>query len=100
MANRVAAADGVRVLNDVVLNQVLLRFGEDDVATRAVVRRFQQDGVGWASGSTWHGMAVMRISVFNWSTTEADADRSADAILAAWNAVSSQQLPATASPST
>ncbi len=87
IASRAALADGVTVLNDVVLNQVLLRFGDDDAMTRAVVRRFQEDGVGWTSGSTWHGMAVMRLSVSNWSTTEADIDRTVDAILSAWEAV-------------
>jgi glutamate/tyrosine decarboxylase-like PLP-dependent enzyme len=87
LASRVRTAHGVAVLNDVVLNQVLLRFGDDDALTQAVVKRFQQDGVGWAGGSTWHGMAVMRFSVSNWSTTEADIDRTADAILSAWEAI-------------
>ena len=90
IADRVSRADGVAVLNDVVLNQVLLRFGDDDAQTRAVVRRFQEDGVGWTSGSTWHGMAVMRMSVSNWSTTEQDVDRTVDAILSAWEAVRRQ----------
>jgi glutamate/tyrosine decarboxylase-like PLP-dependent enzyme len=87
IASRAGAVDGVAVLNDVVLNQVLLRFGDDDARTRQVVHRFQEDGVGWTSGSTWHGMAVMRLSVSNWSTTEEDIDRTVDAILAAWEAV-------------
>jgi glutamate/tyrosine decarboxylase-like PLP-dependent enzyme len=73
----------VRVLNDVVLNQVLVRFGDDDALTREVVARVQRDGTCWLAGSTWKGVAVMRISVSNWSTTEDDVERSAAAILRA-----------------
>jgi glutamate/tyrosine decarboxylase-like PLP-dependent enzyme len=80
MADRLREANGVEVLNDVVLNQVLVRFG-DDARTRAVIERVQADGTAWMGGTTWHGSAAMRISVSNWSTTEADADRSVDAIL-------------------
>ncbi len=74
------------VLNDVVLNQVLVRFpaGSDrdsDDMTRAVVERVQQDGTGWMSGSVWQGRAAMRISGSNWSTDEADVDRSVATIL-------------------
>ncbi len=81
-------AGGVTILNDVVLNQVLVRFtprrgGDADAFTRAVVARVQRGGVTWASGTTRHGADALRISVSNWSTTEEDIDRSADAILAA-----------------
>jgi glutamate/tyrosine decarboxylase-like PLP-dependent enzyme len=82
MADRLREADGVEVLNDVVLNQVLVRFGDDD-HTRDVVARVQADGIAWMGGTTWQGGAAMRISVSNWSTTEADADRTVDAILRA-----------------
>ncbi len=71
----------VKILNDVVLNQVLVRFGDDDALTRAVIARVQGDGTCWLAGTTWHGMAAMRISVSNWSTTAEDVDRSAAAIL-------------------
>lgn len=86
MADRLAAADGVEILNDVVLNQVLVRFqhahgGDADAHTRDVVARVQADGTAWLAATTWHGMAAMRISVSNWSTSEADADRTVDAIL-------------------
>ena len=81
MAGLLAAAPGVRILNDVVLNQVLVRFGDDDDVTRAVVKGVQDEGTCWLSGTTWHGQAAMRISVSNWSTSEDDAARSADAIL-------------------
>ena len=71
----------VRVLNDVVLNQVLVRFGDDDEFTRRVIARVQEDGTCWMGGTTWHGMAAMRISVSNWATNEEDIARSADAII-------------------
>jgi glutamate/tyrosine decarboxylase-like PLP-dependent enzyme len=82
-AERLAAEPGVEVLNDVVLNQVLVRFGADDTRTAAVIERIQLDGVLWASGTTWHGLGALRISVSNWSTTDEDVERSVDAILAA-----------------
>jgi glutamate/tyrosine decarboxylase-like PLP-dependent enzyme len=86
-AQRIAARldedDAVEILNDVVLNQVLVRFADSDAVTDAVIARVQQDGTCWAGGSRWQGKAVMRISVSGWQTTRADADRSADAILAA-----------------
>jgi len=88
MAERLSAADGVQVLNDVVLNQVLVRFqppggGDADAFTRDVVARVQAGGEAWMGTTTWHGMGAMRISVSNWSTTAADIDRTADAILRA-----------------
>jgi len=87
-ASRLATQDGIRVLNDVVLNQVLVRFDGDDAArgdarTRAVVSAVQKDGTAWLSGTTWHDMAAMRISVSNWSTTERDVDRTLESILSA-----------------
>jgi glutamate/tyrosine decarboxylase-like PLP-dependent enzyme len=82
MANRLAEADGVEVLNDVVLNQVLVRFHDDDQATNRVIERTQQDGTCWVSGSTFRGQTVMRISVVGWQTTADDVNRSAEAILA------------------
>ncbi|HEX2883962.1 MAG TPA: pyridoxal-dependent decarboxylase [Candidatus Limnocylindria bacterium] len=81
MADRLCEADGVEVLNDVVLNQVLVRFGDSDERTRAAIAAVQADGTAWMGGTTWQGGAAMRISVSNWSTTEADADRTVDAIL-------------------
>ena len=84
-AERLAAADGVELLNQVVLNQVLVRFlaadGDHDAHTRRVVELIQQDGTCWMSGTTWQGKAAMRISVSSWSTDEADVDRSVAAIL-------------------
>jgi glutamate/tyrosine decarboxylase-like PLP-dependent enzyme len=88
LAERLAAADGVEVLNDVVLNQVLLRLsppdgGDADAFTRAVMTRVQDEGEAWMGGTTWQGKAAIRVSVSNWSTSEADIDRTADAILRA-----------------
>jgi glutamate/tyrosine decarboxylase-like PLP-dependent enzyme len=86
-ADALGAAPGVEILNEVVLNQVLVRFpdpgGDHDGRTREVVRRVQAGGTLWLSGTTWHGMAAMRISVANWSTTGDDVDRSVAAILEA-----------------
>ena len=86
MAALLGAAPGVTVLNDVVLNQVLVRFtppggGDADAFTRTVVGQVQADGTCWAGGTTWRGVGAMRLSVSNWSTTEDDIDRSAAAIL-------------------
>ena len=98
MGERLAAADGVEVLNDVVLNQVLVRFAGDDATTNAVIERVQREGTCWLGGSTFRGMAVMRISVVNWQTTAEDADRSADAILAAAAAVAGSPAYSTSQP--
>lgn len=74
----------VKVLNDVVLNQVLVRFGDDDATTREVVARVQRDGTCWLGGTTWHDVAAMRISVSSWATSEEDVERSVEAILRAY----------------
>jgi glutamate/tyrosine decarboxylase-like PLP-dependent enzyme len=77
------AEDGVEILNDVVLNQVLVRFGDDDELTRDVVRRVQEDGTCWLGGTDWQGRAAMRISVSSFRTNAEDVERSAAAILKA-----------------
>jgi glutamate/tyrosine decarboxylase-like PLP-dependent enzyme len=74
------AAGGADVVNDVVLNQVLVSFG-DDARTDQVIEGVQRDGTCWLGGTTWRGRRLMRVSVSNWSTTEADVDRSVEAIL-------------------
>lgn len=83
MAERLAALPGAEVLNEVVLNQVLVRFPGGDEANAAIVRAVQADGTCWLGGTTWQGDQVMRVSFSNWATTDADVDRSADAIAAA-----------------
>jgi glutamate/tyrosine decarboxylase-like PLP-dependent enzyme len=86
-AELLGAADGVEILNDVVLNQVLVRFGDDDEVTRLVVARVQADGTCWLGGTDWRGRAAMRISVSSFRTTEDDVERSVAAILEAAAAV-------------
>ena len=83
---------GVEILNDVVLNQVLVRFDDDDAVTNDVIRRVQEDGTCWLGGAVWKGRAVMRISVSNWSTTEDDVDRSAAAILRCYGAAQTRSV--------
>ncbi len=83
MAERLAAIAGVEVLNDVVLNQVLVRLPGGDDANRAAVAAIQRDGTCWLGGTTWHGEHVLRVSISNWATTDDDIDRSAAAIAAA-----------------
>ena len=79
-ADRFQAA-GFDVLNDVVLNQVLVSFG-DDATNRKIVEDIQKDGTCWCGSTIWQGQSAMRISVCNWSTTAADVDTSLEAILA------------------
>jgi glutamate/tyrosine decarboxylase-like PLP-dependent enzyme len=86
-ADRLRKEPNIRILNDVVLNQVLVRVepasGDADAATREAIRVVQEERVCWLGGTRWHDMNAMRISVSNWSTTEADIDLSADSILRA-----------------
>jgi glutamate/tyrosine decarboxylase-like PLP-dependent enzyme len=82
-AELLGAEPGVEILNEVALNQVLVRFAGDDAVTQAAVKGVQEDGTCWLSGTTWQGRAAMRISVSNWQTTAADVERSVAAILEA-----------------
>ena len=88
-ATQLTAIDGVTVANDVVLNQVLVRFDDDDATTDRVIECVQRSGECWMGSTTWHGRRLMRISLSNWSTTEADVDRSVRAIAAAVRAARS-----------
>ena len=74
-------AAGFAVLNDVVLNQVLVSFG-DAARTDAVIAAVQADGTCWCGPTTWHGQRAMRVSVSSWCTTDDDIDRSVAAITA------------------
>jgi glutamate/tyrosine decarboxylase-like PLP-dependent enzyme len=92
---------GIRVLNDVVLNQVLVRFDDPsgdlaagDARTDAVIAAIQADRTMWAGGTTWHGQRAMRLSVSNWRTTAEDVDRSLDAIRRAAAAVPTAPIAA------
>ncbi len=71
---------GFEILNDVVLNQVLVSFGDDEV-TRKVIAAIQDEGTCWCGGTIWQGRAAMRISVSSWKTTEADVEQSLAAII-------------------
>ncbi len=70
---------GYQVLNDVVLNQVLVSFGDADT-TRRVIAGIQSDGTCWCGGTVWQGHVAMRISVSSWATTEQDVQRSLEAM--------------------
>ena len=74
------AAAGYEVLNDVVLNQVLVSFGEPEMTER-VVAGIQAEGTCWCGGTVWQGRTAMRISVSSWATTDDDVERSLEAIL-------------------
>jgi glutamate/tyrosine decarboxylase-like PLP-dependent enzyme len=93
MARRLAQEPGIGVMNDVILNQVAIRFGVDrptgagDALTRRVIEQVQADGICFAAGAKWKGHWIMRLSISSWATTENDADRSVAAIIDAWRAV-------------
>jgi glutamate/tyrosine decarboxylase-like PLP-dependent enzyme len=71
---------GLDILNDVVLNQVLVSFGDAE-RTQRVIAAVQADGTCWCGGTVWQGKTAMRISVSSWATTDADVERSIDAIV-------------------
>jgi hypothetical protein len=75
-------AAGHVVLNDVVLNQVLVSFGDAE-ATNRVIAAVQEDGTCWCGGTVWQGRTAMRISVSSWATTEEDVEQSLAAMLRA-----------------
>ena len=81
-AERIATIKGCEVLNDVVLNQVLFRFADDET-TNAVLADLQASGEAWMAGTTWDGRAAIRLSVSNWRTSEDDIERTAAAFEAA-----------------
>jgi glutamate/tyrosine decarboxylase-like PLP-dependent enzyme len=81
-ADGIAAIDGARIENEVVFSQVCATFGSDQ-RTADVAARLMADGTAWMTGSRWHGQAVLRISVSNWSTTDDDVARSLAALRAA-----------------
>jgi glutamate/tyrosine decarboxylase-like PLP-dependent enzyme len=75
----IEAIDGATVENDVAFSQVSASFGSDE-RTKRVTERLMADGTAWMTGSRWHGKAVLRISVSNWSTTDDDVARSLEAL--------------------
>jgi glutamate/tyrosine decarboxylase-like PLP-dependent enzyme len=90
MAQALRAEPGIRVLNDVVLNQVVVRFGDDDVLTKRVIELLQADGICFTAGAEWKGSWIMRLSVTSWATSEEDADTSVAAIIDAWRTVQAE----------
>jgi glutamate/tyrosine decarboxylase-like PLP-dependent enzyme len=84
-----ARLPGCEILNEIVLNQVLLRF-EDDERTQHVLATVQQSGEAWMSGTSWDGRAAIRISVSNWRTSDEDVART---IAAFERAVVESSLP-------
>lgn len=78
-ATRLSAA-GFEILNDVVLNQMLVSFGDAE-KTKRVIEAIQAEGTCWAGVTVWQGRTAMRISVSSWATTDADVERSADAMI-------------------
>ncbi len=93
MADALATEPGIRLLNQVELNQAIVRFGADqapargDALTRRVIERIQEDGTCFVGGAEWRGQWVMRLSVTSCFTTAEDADRSVAAIIAAWRSI-------------
>jgi glutamate/tyrosine decarboxylase-like PLP-dependent enzyme len=77
-AEGVARLDGCEVLNDVVLNQVLFRFADDE-STQRLLAAVQASGEAWMAGTTWDGRAAIRLSVSNWRTSERDIERTLSA---------------------
>lgn len=96
MAKLLAAETGIMVVNDVVLNQVIVRFGageadeKADALTRATIARIQADGECFAGGAVWRAKQVMRLSVIGWTTDIAEAERAARAIIYAWQIIRQQ----------
>lgn len=95
-ADRLRQEPSIQILNDVVLNQVLVRVvpdgGDPDQATLDALKQVQDERVCWLGQTRWHDMTAMRISVSNWSTTEGDIDASADSILRAARAVATARV--------
>lgn len=97
IAERLEAEPGIAVVNDVVLNQVLIRFAVDldgaagDALTHATIGRIRADGVCFTGGASWRGREVMRLSVAGYETDEQEASRSAEAIVTAYRAVRQDQ---------
>ncbi|MFT3673504.1 pyridoxal phosphate-dependent decarboxylase family protein [Aestuariivirga sp.] len=95
MAEKLTEEYGIKILNDVVLNQVIVRFGSDlsdedgDHLTRNVIARIQEDGECFAGGAVWRGRQVMRISVIGFGTDSQEGARSVSAIVNAYRAVRS-----------
>lgn len=96
MSGMLAAEPGIEILNDVVLNQIIVRFGSTetkergDQLTRDTITRIQADGECFAGGAVWRGRHIMRLSIISWEADVAEGKRSAEAIIRAWRIVKQQ----------
>lgn len=93
LAGRLSQEPGIAVLNEVVLNQLIVRFGDEkhgDSLTQATIKTLQQDGTAFCGGALWRGQQVMRISVTNYQTDLTEAARAADAIIDAYRSARRQ----------
>lgn len=88
-----AAEPGIEILNEVVLNQVVFRLGDDDAVTEDVIARVQAEGTCFLAGTHWRDRGAVRFSTTNWSTTADDIDRSAAAVIAAYRAAVAARAP-------
>lgn len=93
MARLCAGIPGAEILNDVVLNQVLVRLPGGDDATRRTIAAIQAEGTCWLGGTTWNDEYVLRLSFTNWATSDEDVDRSAAAITDAVASSRASQSP-------
>ena len=73
LATALSEVEGIEIVNDVVLNQVLLRVGDAGLTDR-LERAIQDDGTCWMGATTWRGERLLRIAVSNWSMTQADVE--------------------------
>jgi glutamate/tyrosine decarboxylase-like PLP-dependent enzyme len=87
MGAELAKEDGIECVTPVTLNQFMLRFGDDDILTKAVIDQVQRDAIAFLGGADWRGKWVMRGSVSSIATTMAEADTSIAAIVDAWRKV-------------
>lgn len=93
IATMLASEPGIAIDNSVVLNQAIVRFGADlpaeqaDALTTAVIAELQRVGRVFAGGATWRGRQVMRLSVCNYQTDMAEAEKAGEAIISAYRAV-------------
>ena len=99
IASKLSSEEGVRILNDVVLNQVIVEFGSSEVGsekrkelTQAVIDAAVEGGDMFVGGARWREAWVMRISVISYETTIEDCDTATDTILAAWKRVRESNL--------
>jgi glutamate/tyrosine decarboxylase-like PLP-dependent enzyme len=96
MSGMLAAEPGIEILNDVVLNQIIVRFGSGEIAergdhlTRETITRIQAEGECFAGGAVWRDRQIMRLSVIGWETDVDEGKRSAEAIIRAWRIVKQQ----------